>query len=570
MKKKLLIIVVLLSLFISMVPGSIFAATIGAEKEVKTSKTFSKSKLKYKKPTKAQIRQVGSELEYYKQYIFETVDEVYSTTYENEYSESIKQIIDEYYNELETEINSYDDLNDIIAGVVYFLGSPMPDFTDQIYIKVHALEVLVTWNNKTVKGTENINELKANIKDVVSGGMDCYNDSDEYNDYYKSIANGGKQELLNDLTTVTDFKTLAIYISKVEYVFKYFYPGLSIDLNFKNPDYSCPYNNYYDDYDYDDDYYEDEFDYEDMLEYLGMAVIPELELSGKVFSNKQIEDIRTYTTFYLDAYVNKQLKAANYTTDIDNIKAEVEGVINIINRSYSLEEIATIYENELNKLINKTGVEYKQITTTTYNKLDKQIKELKNKYLDEEVYSEDGFDTNATIFNYVENILYSVNMDVEIPDDFIQKVEAKLKETKTYAQELKELKEKFVKELNRFKNNKKYNQTKVVPIINEAVKKINASTDMEEVYDLYYDCYEKAEKTINKYKITTKKVGKGTITKSKTVTYGSNFTVKMTPNKGYKIKSITVDGKKLKIRTKYTFKKVVKAHTIKVVFAKKK
>ena len=574
MKKKLLVIVVLLSLFISMVPGSIFAATIGVEKEVKVAKTFGKSKLKYKKPTKAQIRQVGSELEYYKQSIFETIEDIYSVTYDTEYNESIKQIIDEYYNELETEINSIDNLDDLLLGTAYFLGIPMPDFTEEVYTKVYALEVLVKWDKKVVKGNEDINELKADIKDTVNNGMNCYNESSDYNDYYKSIANGGKQELLSELKTVNDFKTLAMYISKVAYETEYFYPDVSINLDIKNSSYSCPYNDdysYYDDEEYDDSYYdEDEFNYEDFLEYLGMVNIPELELEGKVFSNEQIKDLKTYTTFYLDAYVNKQLKAANYTTDIGSIKTEVNNAIDTINKSYNIDEIATIYENVLNRLINKTGVEYKNLTSAKYNKLTAEIKKLQNVYLDDEIYSENGIYINEEIFSNVAQILDNVFKDIEIPDDFIQKVEAKLKETKTYAQELKELKQELIKDLNRFKNNKKYNQTKVVPIINEAVKKINASSDMEEIYDLYYDYYAKAEKTINKYMITTKKVGKGTITKSKTVTYGGNFTVKMTPKKGYKIKSVTVDGKKVKNKTKYTFKKVVKAHTIKVVFVKKK
>jgi hypothetical protein len=71
------------------------------------------------------------------------------------------------------------------------------------------------------------------------------------------------------------------------------------------------------------------------------------------------------------------------------------------------------------------------------------------------------------------------------------------------------------------------------------------------------------------FKISTSKKGKGTVTKSKAVAYGKNFTVKFKAAKGYKILKITVDGKKVKVKKSYTFKKVTKAHKIKVYYVKK-
>ena len=50
--------------------------------------------------------------------------------------------------------------------------------------------------------------------------------------------------------------------------------------------------------------------------------------------------------------------------------------------------------------------------------------------------------------------------------------------------------------------------------------------------------------------------------------YGESHTVKLKPAKGYKIKKVTIDGKKKKIKRKYTFNKVRKKHVVKVVFGK--
>ena len=597
MKKKIVIIVMLLSIIVSMIPSVAFAATTNIDKNITSNKIESKikakSKLKYHKPTKAQIRQVGSELEYYKQYILEKIEETYAASTDNEYTEEIKNLIDTYYNDLEVEINDVDDINELISGTINFLGMLIPDFTEDVYVKTLILEKLVSWDNSVVKGTEKISDLKTKLNKAVNDAMDCYINSDEYNDYYQSIASGGKQELLDEVKKVNDFMTLATTITILEYKFGESFPDPSVSFALDDISGSCSYydgdddfyeDNYYDD-DYDDD---DSYDYAEFLEDMGMVYVPGLEADllyvddmgieyiqalcedYKVFTNKQIDDVKKFTTFYIDAYVNKQLPAANYDTNLDSLKAIANTAIKNINSSSDMDEIVTLYKDTYSLLVKKAGVEYKAKTSATYNKANNQIMKLSNIYTDKSVYSDFGISTNGEIIDFALTAVDLAFKDIEIPSDFIEKLEAKLKTTKTYKQELAELKKELLEELNTFKNNKKYNQTKIKAIINEATKKINASTDMDEVYDLYYEYYEKAENAINKYKITTKKTGKGTITKSKTVTYGSNFTVKMTPKKGYKIKSVIVDGKKVKNKTKYTFKKVVKAHTIKVVFVKKK
>ena len=140
------------------------------------------------------------------------------------------------------------------------------------------------------------------------------------------------------------------------------------------------------------------------------------------------------------------------------------------------------------------------------------------------------------------------------------------KAVKTYAAQLKEYKAECVKDLRAFLGEKKYNQVKVKKYVAGGTKLINAAKTFEAV-DTVYERYMTAlEKTIYTFRITVAKVGKGAVTKTGTVKYGANYTVKMIPNAGYRIKSIVVDGKKVKLTNAYTFKNVTKAHTIKVTF----
>jgi hypothetical protein len=76
--------------------------------------------------------------------------------------------------------------------------------------------------------------------------------------------------------------------------------------------------------------------------------------------------------------------------------------------------------------------------------------------------------------------------------------------------------------------------------------------------------------TLKTFKISITKSGKGTVTKSKAVKYGRNFTLKFKASRGYEISRILVDGKKIKIKKSYTFKNVKKAHRVKVYFKKKR
>ena len=69
------------------------------------------------------------------------------------------------------------------------------------------------------------------------------------------------------------------------------------------------------------------------------------------------------------------------------------------------------------------------------------------------------------------------------------------------------------------------------------------------------------------YVISTSVIGTGgTITPSQTVAIGENCVIQMTPDAGYKIKDVEVDGESKGAIKKFTFKKVSKNHTISAKF----
>lgn len=83
--------------------------------------------------------------------------------------------------------------------------------------------------------------------------------------------------------------------------------------------------------------------------------------------------------------------------------------------------------------------------------------------------------------------------------------------------------------------------------------------------------YTKKETPVDKYSITTSVTG-GRIDSSVTgIAKGESKTIKYSPSKGYKLKSVTVDGRKVDI-TKFassdTFSDISADHEIKVVYEK--
>ncbi len=70
------------------------------------------------------------------------------------------------------------------------------------------------------------------------------------------------------------------------------------------------------------------------------------------------------------------------------------------------------------------------------------------------------------------------------------------------------------------------------------------------------------------YTITTEATVGGTVTATQTVEKGSDLTVEIVANRGYKIADVLVDGESVGAVSEYKFENVRKAHTVSVVFEK--
>ena len=561
MKKRLLILTIVFSFLLVIAPNNVLAAN---NKVFNQKKIVERQKFKLVKPTKAQVRAVGSETEYYKQLVLETLDDMYLSSNSGKYTKEIKNIINDYYDSLSNEINNVQDSSEIVATVVNFFGMDIPIFTDKYNQKLYTFDTLVHFDIDRVNSKTNFDEFKDDMINAVSYGFDCYSGKMTlYNDYYYSSIMGVKANSKSILEESTDWLSIAEALGIVRANVSEFEPLASFSENL-DTDIYC--ENDYDDEDEDGFDYVDEEE-SDLIEKLGVKTAPSIYIGQDLYTKDEIKTIKEGFNIYLDNYVNRQLKVANYPVD-DSINNLYNDSVKAINSSVNVDEIVSIYERTIEKLEKTTGVEYKDYNSAKYKRLAKELDALRDKYTDSKVYSENSIYNNEYYIDFATSLIDYDNIfkDVEVPSDIVDRLIEILDETPTYKEELKQLKADYIAELKTFKNNKKYNQSKVVAIVNEGIKKINAAKTIEDVWDLYDEYYDKAEATIYKFKITTSKVGKGTISKSATIKYGNSYTVKIKPTVGYKISAIYVDGKKVKLTEKYTFKNITKKHTIKVVF----
>ncbi len=563
MKNKIISFVITISLLITIIPSSVNALSIispnSNEKVANTSKKIKNSEnlLKVKKPTSKEIKKAGSEEEYYRQLLTEEIDALYYETKEKSYISSIQTVIDSTYKDAIKQINETDELisNSELASINI----------NKLYYK---LSILSGWTDSIVVNNNYYNTLKKAGTIAVNDAYNCV-DSIDFNAYYYNIITGYYNTYLNYINSATDFNSLANAFSNIYISTIYDYVDI-FDITF-----IISYDGYEDTSIYDQIYgfcnyfisFPDE-EYIEFLDSIDMSYVPSVYKGSTTYTNEEIESTKNGLIYYIDTYLYKQLPNSEYdiTQELENLVINTE---NEIEKAYNPDVMYNKYIRLINTLESKTNIYYQEISTTTINKLYAGLNKLNKKYTDRNIYSNNYASKNANIIQQAQNTIDYTIYEAEIPSDFLTRVEKVLKKTPTKKVELANAKKTYTKKLNLFINNKKYNQKLVVPIVKEGNTKINKATSITGVKSIYNTYYKKALTTINKYKITTSKSGKGTITKSKTYTYGSNVTIKMTPNKGYKISKVYVDNKRVKTTSKYTFKKINKAHSIKVVFVKK-
>lgn len=562
MKKKIISLVLVCALLITILPSGVSALSKvnpSEKKEVSLKKVNDKS-LIVKTPTAKQIRKAGSELDFYKQSLIEQVEETYSRYDYVTYIDSIRKNFEKAHQEAIDTLNNLSSLDDLFYD--YDEGTISLD----VNLPYTTMTTIGGWDYDYVTTDNYYLTLKKRGLKAINDAFDCFYKGD-FSTYYNTIINSYRSEYLGYVSSANDYYSLAKGFANISLVGDYnnfTYVDISFDLdNYSGEDAesmhgSCQYDAY--------GYFPD-FEYVEFLNSVGIASIPSYSLGRVIYSLGEVQDTKNAFSAYINNYVYKQLKASGYKVT-DEIIDMANKTLDDINNGYNPDTMYTKYIDLIEKFEDMTGVTYQKLSSTTTFKLAAGIDKLSKKYLDKKVYSNAGYNTN---YNLLDNASSAIDVvyEVEIPKNFLVKLEKFLKKTPTRVVELSNAKKLYANKLNTFKNNKKYNQKKVVPIVNEGISKINKATSVDSVKSIYNTYYKKALLTINKYKITTSKTGKGVITKSKTVNYGSNVVITMTPSKGYKLSKVYVDGKRVSVKSKYTFKNVTLNHSIKAVFVKK-
>lgn len=565
MKKKLITLTVVFALLLSVFPVNIFAEDTQPEKKYDLEKPHQKNKLNFsiKKPTKSQIKAVGSELEYYKQEFLEIVDSYYYDFDPNATYEGFMKECYESYLDITNYINNATTIDNLIPEETDLWGSVSDSFYEKLMIMLEFSKLSNVYDeNKTY--IENFKSFKINSQKQQKMIFDCL-EEDSFNEYYQSMITGAKITTYQDIKNAENYKQLAsAKANLISFIANNINEGFDLDYSGITEDYcSSEFYQYYvgDNYIYYNT---------DVFNVLDVFPITKYNFSEKVIYNKEEANVikKTYNR-YLYVYVKRQLtKEGLYNEEVENI---YNSTINKINKSISVEEAVYYCLQAINQIEEITGSTYKDISDRKRNEISTKIGELDEKYTKEEnLYSEDNYMIiTDTIFVIEEFVNFYNIKDAELPSDLIGNLNTYLDKIPTKEEELKMAKERYIKYLNNFRNNVKYNQTKVVPIINEGIKLINNATTIEKARSIYITYYNKAKATIKKFNIKTSKVGNGYITSSKIAKYGTSVSISIKPKTGYKIGKIYVDGKRVKITTKYTFKNITKNHTIKAVFVKK-
>ena len=562
MKKKIISLVLVCALLITILPSGVSALSKvnpSEKKEVSLKKVNDKS-LIVKTPTAKQIRKAGSELDFYKQSFIEQVEETYSRYDYVTYIDSVRKAFEKAHQEAIDTLNNLSSLDDLFYD--YEEGTVSLD----VNLPYATMTTIGGWDYDYVTTDNYYLTLKKRGLKAINDAFDCFYEGD-FSTYYNTIINSYRSEYLGYVSSANDYYSLAKGFANIGLVGDYnnfTYVDISFDLDNSNGEDaesmsgSCQYDAY--------GYFPD-FEYVEFLNSVGIVSIPSYSLGRVIYSLGEVQDTKNAFSAYINNYVYEQLKASGYKVT-DEIIDMADKTLDDINNGYNPDTMYTKYIDLIEKFEDMTGVTYQKLSSTTTFKLGSGIDKLSKKYLDKKVYSNAGYNTN---YNLLDNASSAINVvyEVEIPRNFLVKLEKLLKKTPTRVVELSNAKKSYANKLNTFKNNKKYNQKKVVPIVNEGISKINKATSVDSVKSIYNTYYKRALLTINKYKITTSKIGKGVITKSKTVNYGSNVVITMTPSKGYKLSKVYVDGKRVSVKSKYTFKNVILNHSIKAVFVKK-
>ena len=518
MKKRLIALVLCIVMLIGVLPAQAIAASFNNTTEGKKA---------------SRKAEVTTDFEGYRQSVVDILDAYMSKFIDREhYSQEVWDLAQNLYKTEVQRLKSLTKLSELLDfSVPSFFGySPNPT-TQKVSLELGYLSEL---DLSVYKQASDMNGVKDDLRAELAELLRSYT-RDKFNDFYWDRVNLAKDEIngwIDDISTPLDYANFRILWSDMSY--------------------------------FDDSYDED---YPSELETV---------LYKYIVSKDEFEDAIYSLSDILYDYVENYLPKKGYTGKTDPLYDMINRFEKQAKKAEYARQLPDIADVYYAMMILYTGIDPsddwgKPLANTSdkdrlWNKMEKYFINTYTK----NNYSGNGWTQLSDIKDSYEQKIWEIEYKEDLKadkiyNDFVKELAA----VKTFAKELKEKKADTIADLKAtYLGDPKYNQTKVKPIISEAIKKINAATKLEQIDTILSTYSKKANATINKYKITTSKSGAGSISASKTVNYGANYTVKFVPKAGYKIKSITVDGKKIKLANSYTFKNIKKSHTVKVTFGK--
>ena len=522
MKKRLIALILIIVMLSGVLPAQAIAASFGNTTEGKKA---------------SRKAEVTTPFTGYKQSVIDYVDNfMYNLENPDYYS---KEVWDTAQNLYKTEIQrisnitSLDELLDF--SVPSFFGYTPNPTTLKVALELGHLSELKL---SVYKQPSDMEKVKDDLRTELENTLSSYTRS-KFNDFYWDRVISARDEVngwIDNISSPLDYADFMILWSEVEY---------------------------FEDSSYDDE----DVDFSSDIE----TIIYKYIVSKDEFENA-IDSLEDDMFDYVEEY----LPSRDYKGNTDKLYDMIDSFRQKAQKAEYARQLLNIADDVYAQMISYTGIDpsddlgkplaNNSDITRLWDKMEKYFLKTYSK----RNYSEEGWTKLTDIKDEYEQklseIVYKEDLkDDKIYNDFVKELAA----VDTYAKELKAKKANTISDLKDiYLGDPKYNQKKVKPIIVEAIKKINAATKLEQI-DKIFDTYsKKANATINKYKIITSKSGAGAISASKTVNYGASYTVRFVPKAGYKIKAITVDGKKIKLVNSYTFKNIRKSHKVKVTFAK--
>jgi BMFP domain-containing protein YqiC len=262
---------------------------------------------------------------------------------------------------------------------------------------------------------------------------------------------------------------------------------------------------------------------------------------------------------------------AKYKGDTKKLKKEVSSFRKkVLNKLEDKESIEKAVNEKLQQLMSETGVGCPAVTRRDFIAAARTYNAKTSDYSRQDYSELKWMDVQNCFFaakSAIEQAEYQFELYSAL-DELDKSVKKIMSAKKEFAKVKKQAKKKLRSYTNK-KGRRKYVQKKVRKVVKKGLRALDKveKYEVSELENVAAAYEEKAEKCIKKFRITVKKTGRGKTGRSKKVKYGDTYRIKLSPDAGERIISVTVDGRSRKLKNAYTFRKVKKKHSIVVRFS---